>query len=489
MKNKKIFLVLLIFGLIALTMNTYAEVTKLKSIGRYTFARVKGNIPTQEVMKTVADRYAADIKLGFDMAGYGDLYLPFLDQLKGATFTDTIWAVGDRAMWMLFRNQGKVKVTKEIEWAGKAPLEVFAVDVTKDYKICHFIIPKPCGNIALRNIEDVPPPPAVCSLVITPEKANLNDPITIDMSGTQNAKSMVVEVLNAQGETLASQTLTPESPKWQTKFDKPGEYVFKASALNLQDIISTNACQAKTYINFPPVCKLWTSCLPCQDYVGRPITFDASGSTDPDGEITKAVFEITDPAGQVLDTFTKTDKPLQWEKTFLKAGVYTITATVFDNAGGVSPASDVCHLSFEVTQKRFFWLLEAGPLIARGTYTAYGFLRGGIFYWLSPNRFSFVASAGGAVPFQGDPWKFMFLANALVNVHAGPVFVGGGLGYSSKEQNTRKSGLDAVGNIGVDVFNNWTSVGSIFFEFRSPLGSNRSFDEHHKFALGFRIVF
>ena len=73
MKNKKIFLVLLIFGLIALTMNTYAEVTKLKSIGRYTFARVKGNIPTQEVMKTVADRYAADIKLGFDMAGYGDL--------------------------------------------------------------------------------------------------------------------------------------------------------------------------------------------------------------------------------------------------------------------------------------------------------------------------------------------------------------------------------------------------------------------------------
>jgi hypothetical protein len=46
-----------------------------------------------------------------------------------------------------------------------------------------------------------------------------------------------------------------------------------------------------------------------------------------------------------------------------------------------------------------------------------------------------------------------------------------------------------VGNIGVDVFNNWTSTGSIFFEFRSPLGSNRSFDEHYKFALGFRVVF
>jgi hypothetical protein len=49
--------------------------------------------------------------------------------------------------------------------------------------------------------------------------------------------------------------------------------------------------------------------------------------------------------------------------------------------------------------------------------------------------------------------------------------------------------LDVVGNIGVNVFNNWTSTGSIFFEFRSPLGSSRPFDKQHKFALGFRMVF
>ena len=44
--------------------------------------------------------------------------------------------------------------------------------------------------------------------------------------------------------------------------------------------------------------------------------------------------------------------------------------------------------------------------------------------------------------------------------------------------------------INVDVFNRWTSMGSIFFEFRGPLGgSDRSFDKHHKFALGFRWLF
>ena len=472
MNKKKLVLYLVVALLVLITATAFAETKKLRRIGLYTFVEVKGQVPTADVMKTLFDRYSEDIKTGFELAGYPELYQPFMDQLRTTEFKDEKIAVGDKLMWMMFKSNGQVKIAQDIEWAGQQPLDAFSIQVKKDWKIYDFVIPKPCGNIALRNIEDAPPPLAVCSLVVTPEKANLNDPITIDMSGCQQAKSMVVEVFDAQGNKVASQNLTPDSPKWQTKFDKPGEYVFKASALNLRDIISDNPCQAKTYINFPPVCKLWTTCLPCEDYVGRSIAFDASGSTDPDGEIIKAVFEITDATGAVIDTFTKTDKPLLWEKIFQKEGVYTISATVFDNASAVSPASDACRLSFEVTQKRFFWMFEAGPLIARGTYTAYGFVRGGLFYWLTPNRLSLVASAGGAVPTQGDPWKFMFLANLLANVHAGPAFFGAGLGYSSKEQVTRKSGVDWVTNIGVDVFNKWTSMGSIFFEFRGPLGGS-----------------
>ncbi|MDD8015263.1 MAG: PKD domain-containing protein [Acidobacteriota bacterium] len=489
MRNKKLLTVFIILLFAVLAVNTYAQTTKLKRIGSYTFVRIRGKVPTQEVMKTLADRYAADIKYGFELAGYGDLYLPFIDQLKTAAFKDTQIAVGDQIKWMLFRSHGKVKVAKNIEWAGRAPLEVFGFTVEKDYKLYDFIIPKPCGNIALVDVRDAAPPLAVCDLAITPLKANVNDPITIDMGNTKNAKSMTIEIYDAQGNRVATQALTPDSPKWQTKFDKPGEYAVKASALNMAGIGSTNPCEAKVYINVPPVCKLWTSCLPCEDYVGRPITFDASGSTDPDGEIVKAAFELTDVAGKVVDSYTATQKPFLWEKIFQAAGTYTISATVFDNDGAVSAASDACRLTFEVTQKRFFWLMEAGPLLAKGTYTTYGFLRGGMFYWITPKTLSFILSAGGAIPSKGDPWKFMFLANALLNVHAGPAFFGGGLGYSTKEQNVRKSGLDIVGNIGVDVFNKYTSMGSLFFEFRSPLGGDRTFDDHHKFALGFRMLF
>ena len=80
MKNKKLVPILIVLVLIAFAVSSYAEITKLTRIGNYTFARVKGNVPTPEVMKTLCERYAADIKLGFEMAGTGDLFLPFLEQ-------------------------------------------------------------------------------------------------------------------------------------------------------------------------------------------------------------------------------------------------------------------------------------------------------------------------------------------------------------------------------------------------------------------------
>jgi hypothetical protein len=442
-------------------------------------------------MKMLVDRYAADIKYGFDLAGAGNLYLPFLEQLRTANFQEKTLAVGDKLMWMLFRSKGKVKIIRDVEWAGKAPLEVFSFNVKQDSKNYEFLMPKPCGNISLYKITELARPEAVCAITVSPAKANTKDVITVDMSGSRNAQSMRVDVLDAAGAKIASQTLTAASPRWQTSFDKPGEYTFQAVALNEDGKASVNPCKAKTYLNFPPVCKLWTSCLPCEDYVGKTIVFDASGSTDADGQIAKANFELTDAAGNVVDTFLDTEKPFTWEKVFQKPGVYTITATVFDDMGSADGGKEPCRLSFEVTQKRLYYLLEAGPMLVHGTYTTYIFGRVGILYKLVPNVLDLILSAGGALPTVGDPWKFFFLGNALLNVNAGPVFAGGGLGFSTKDQKIgRKGGIDLVGNAGVYIFNRYTSAGAVFFEIRVPvITSDRSFEDHHKFGIGFRYLF
>ncbi len=490
MKLRKSAVLFVVMTLVVFAAMSFAQTTKLKRIGLYTFVQVKGQVPTAEVMKGLFERYSADIKTGFDMAGNPELYEPFMEQMKTDVWIDTTLPIGETFPWMLFKSHDQVKVAKNIEWAGKEPLPVFIVKVTKDWKIYDFIIPKNCGNIALGpNVVDAIRP-AVCSLVVTPERANVNDPITVDMSGTQYAKSMTVEVLDAQGAKLATQELTPQSPKWQTKFDKPGEYTFKGSALNMAGIAAANPCGAKVTINFPPICKLWMSCTPCEDYVGRPITFDASGSSDPDGQIVKVVFELLDAQGNVIDTCVTTRKPWTWEKVFTKAGTYTINTTVFDNDGAQSPASDPCRLTFEVTQKTLFWTVAGGLGLYGGSTSLYGFLRAGMFAWITPDKWSFMLSGGGAIPFGGSPWRVVFTADALVNGHFQKFFMGTGVGFSTATQPrdaNHKAGLDLVAQAGFYVFDNWTSKGQVFAEFRAPLF--RSFDHNYKTGLGFRFLF
>jgi len=365
--------------------------------------------------------------------------------------------------------------------------------VKKENKNYEFVIPKPCGNIALYKVSEVRiiPPAAVCKILVTPAKANINEMITVDMSGTKNATAMDVEVFTAQGTKISSHAFTPASPKWQTKFDKPGEYVFKARAVNEEGKVSENPCQAKIAINFPPVCRLWTSCLPCENYVGKPIVLDANGSTDIDGQIVKASFEITDEAGNVIDSFMDAEKPFVWEKVFKKPGKYGVNVVVFDDMGAASSNADPCRITLEVTQKRFFFLAELGGLLARGTYTGYLFGRLGLMWNFIPDAMDIILRVGGAVPSRGDPWKVFVTDDILMNFHLGPsVYADAGIGYTSREQDVRKNGLDLVGALGLNIFNNYRQAGSVFAEIRAPIiTEGRSFDDHHKFVLGFRYIF
>lgn len=420
MKSKKT--VFLTIGLIILfSLTSYAETKKLKRVGRNTLVRIRGEVPVAEVMKTIIEKYLGDIKYGFDLVGYGDLYLPFVDQIKAAAFEEKELPIGDKIMWMLYRARGRVKVTEDIEWAGKAPLPVFSFTVVKGYNHYEFIMPKPCGNIALRGITEVIPD-AVCAIKVEPAKANINEPISVDMSESQEAKSMEVEVFDKNGNKVDSKKLTPDSPKWQTRFAKPGEYVFKGKAFNVKDKPSENPCEAKTYINFPPVSKV--TCSPNEEYAKVSVNSDAMGSSDPDGEIVKVDFEIKDEGGRVVDTFSDTEKPFAWEKLFDKEGVFTITATATDDFGAVSdPASDKIKV-----HKRWFGVFDLSGY-------SLGARIGGLCKEpLKWQKTHLIVSAGVAYDYSGNTY---FLANGIINFDSRPrfsddpgFFIGGGLGFS-----------------------------------------------------------
>lgn len=486
MKNKNLVILMSVCLVLLLAVEASAEVKKIKSIGLYTFARVKGKIPTPEVMKMLADRYAGDIKYGFDQAGSGDIYLAFIDQLKSAQFEDTTWNPGEKVQWMLFRSRGKIKVTGEAEWAGRRPVEVFAVKVKRGFKTYTFIIPKPCGNIALYSVvEEIPE--AICSLKVSPARANVNDPITVDMSGSQYAKRLRVDVFDKQGKRVATKDFAPEAARWQTRLDKPGEYIFRGSAISFADKVSTNPCEGKVYINYPPIGNVVPGCLNCLEYIGRPLTFDATGSNDPDGEVTKVAFELTDTSGLVVDSFVDTEKPFTWQKTLYKSGNYTIAVTAYDNDGAISSVTADSIKSIRVTRRTFFIAFEGGPMLAHGSYQAFGFIRTGMYLWLNPDKTSLAFSSGAAMPFKGAPWKPVITANLVSNLHFGPFFTGVGVGFMTKERSDRKDGIDAIAQAGFTLSSNYLTMWQLYFEFRVPLG--RSFEDCHKMAAGFRYNF
>jgi hypothetical protein len=157
MKYKKRHFVLV--SLLILTcFNVYGETRKLKDIGRFRFIPIKAGTPAPEVMKLMAEKYAGDIRRGFELAGDPELYGPFMDRVGQAAYAERQLDVGAKMLWMIFRSQGEIKVVHDLEWAGRQPLPVYSFSVQEGDRKYELIMPESCGNISLERVEPVPAP-------------------------------------------------------------------------------------------------------------------------------------------------------------------------------------------------------------------------------------------------------------------------------------------------------------------------------------------
>lgn len=487
-------IILFIAAIFLLTvLGEFTSAKKAVTMGRHPFIKVPKNTPTDKIVKLLIEKYPKDVQKGFELAGKPELYEPFMGQLQAGAYEEKQVMPGEKFMWMFFRVNRKIKVVNDLEWAGNKPLDIILVKAKSDNMIYDIAIVKKCVNTALLNVTEAPPeiPEPTCDMKLQPEKANIGESFTVDMSGSENAKTMEATIYDSEGNPVDSHSFTPDSPTWVTKLDKSGDYTIKGKASNERGEVTGPKCEAKLHINFPPDCKLNASCTMCKNMVGKPITLDASASSDTDGQIVKAHFEIIDEQGNIVDTYDDTEKPFVWEKVFDKEGNYTILCTVYDDMGASAGGEEPCKIQMTVTERKLFGVAELGPMLSHGTYTGFGFARGGILYKIKPDVVDFVFTLGVAGTTVGEPWKTFFMCNALINVHSNKLFAGAGIGYSGKERETTKGGIDFVLQGGVDIFKKKASyTGSIFGEFRVPIiTSDRSFEDHHKILAGFKIIF
>jgi hypothetical protein len=248
-----------------------------------------------------------------------------------------------------------------------------------------------------------------------------------------------------------------------------------------------------------PICKLNVS--PAEVLVGNAVKIDLCESQ----YAVKTVVTITDAAGLVIKTVELTPESCSAEVVMDKVGEYMITAVIWGQYEMKSPAG--CEIAVKVleaapvvpvapvvVEKRnpLHFLIEGGPGLLKGTYTGMIWARAGLLFNLVFDKLDFIFTLGGGVPIKGDPWKAFFMGNALLNLHAGPAYLGGGLGFSTNacDRVGYKGGIDLVGELGINLFRSNDSVGSIFGELRAPvITKDRSFEHNHKILLGFRYIF
>ena len=134
---------------------------QLKKLGRNPFYKAKEL--KAEGISPILTRLKKDVKVGFDKAGAPELYEPFMEQLKTAKLEPVTVAPGEGLKWMIYKKKGKVAVSRDLVWSGKAPFQAYRMVVRYNDRDYEFILPKICLNISLKEVTEVPkvmaPPP------------------------------------------------------------------------------------------------------------------------------------------------------------------------------------------------------------------------------------------------------------------------------------------------------------------------------------------
>ena len=99
-----------------------------------------------------------------------------MEQLKTAKLEPVNIRPGEGLKWMIYKKKGKVRVSRDVVWAGKAPFQAYRMVVRHNDRDYEFIMPKACLNISLKEVTEVPkamappPPPKEEPKVVPPPK-------------------------------------------------------------------------------------------------------------------------------------------------------------------------------------------------------------------------------------------------------------------------------------------------------------------------------
>ncbi|MGD9972962.1 MAG: hypothetical protein AB7S77_07885 [Desulfatirhabdiaceae bacterium] len=223
---------------------------QLKQLGVRPF--YKPELKSVDDFRQMVKSTLPDLKKGFEMAGAADLFDGFVSQAGKPGVEEIQIKPGEKLHWMMFKSGKKVKLLKDVVWAGKKPFKAFRVNLEQSGKRYTFVIPAQCGNVALDEMTALPPAPVVkapeppkpapapapnksplCHVDVSPVKLMAGKELTIDASRSNDPDGAItavsIQVLNDKNEVVSEKKLDKPPFTHQMAMPKAGDYKIRVS--------------------------------------------------------------------------------------------------------------------------------------------------------------------------------------------------------------------------------------------------------------------
>ncbi len=186
------------------------------------------------------------------------------------------------------------------------------------------IVTDNCGESSTcETTADINTPP-VCD-ADGPYSGNVGQPVSFDGTGSSDPDGTIASYAWNFGDGATGSGATPTHT-----YAAGGVYTVTLTVTDNDGASST--CETTANINTPPVCDAGG---PYTGTTGQPVSFDGTGSSDPDGTIVSYSWNFGDGATGSGATPTH---------TYAAGGVYAVTLTVTDNDG----ASSTCETTADI---------------------------------------------------------------------------------------------------------------------------------------------
>ncbi len=452
MRFKGLVLILAVF----LVLPLYST-TKITRLGVHPFMK-KGVIKAED-LKNI-EKFAEDLRVGFEAAGAGELCSPFIEEVKAGRIEETELSPGEKLEWMLFKERKKVKVISDAEIALKKPVKAFKVKVVIGLKVYEFVIPAICGNVSLKSFTELPAPE--CVLEVNPTRIEVGNPVTFNLCNSKNWVRGVVNVSLA-GKNIATIEVPKEECNKKTfTATEPGNYSFESTVFDERGNPSTNRCVASVeyWKNLPPTCDLKVS--PEKVLTGQEVTLDASGSSDPEGKLAGVKFTIKSD-GELVEEKMLEEPPYIYKFKPYKAGSFKVELVAIDDH---KETSSTCEGTYTALRRGFF-MLESG-IMSQADPRLFLPLRFGYQYRVN-EKYRVAGLIGYNIKIKGnsedDEYGNPFTADILFLYYPERFYLGVGTGlWMVKNENN----LDLIVKTGYEVHSTDNMGVSLFVEGRLP---------------------